>query len=673
MPLATILNRALKGKRNDALRAVNAWTTCSMSTIHGEPDHMDSPLRPSAPWSRSVISGVDMMRNAKVNNVNFHNFYIQISYKGPYLCQKSIFYAELVVRNHFFSLTSAPKTTPLPSPSAKHLLLPFYTLQYNKGLAFNHQERDRLYLRGLLPPAVLSQEIQAERVILNIRNMPDNIQKVTYLLSLQERNERLFFHVLQHHVEELSPLLQYPAIGEYCREYSLMFRSLPRGLYLSLEDKGHVSTIIKNWPERRVKAICLTDGEAVGTLGDLGVQAIAAPISRLALFTALGGVDPSTCLPVTIDNGTDREELLSDPLYVGVHHRRVHGDAYFELLEEFFTAVRQRFGASVLIDLEGMRWSNQTKLLNTYRGTFPVYSDTHYGLPTLALAAVMAAQPATKLPLAANRFLLVGESAALCTVAELIEDAIQRDSRGGTVLEARQAIHLVDTKGLVVRSRADAEDLEDHKLPYIQDIAECPDLLSAIRHIKPTVLIGLSDGAPPHAFTKEILEAMAENCERPIILPMSLHDASGKEGAGEVSAIDAYTWTKGKCFFADRHTTGEITVPGMPEKALVTSLNSAHLFPGVGLGTLMSRSTRLREEMFVEVAKTLSRLVSEEEVHRGALMPPLSHARDVAAHVAATLAHKAYQAGVASELPKPHDMLEKAYHWMYDPKYKRYK
>jgi malate dehydrogenase (oxaloacetate-decarboxylating)(NADP+) len=548
-------------------------------------------------------------------------------------------------------------------------------LQYNKGLAFSHHERDRLYLRGLLPPAVLSQEIQAERVILNIRNMPGNIQKVTYLLSLQERNEQLFYHVLQHHVEELSQLLQYPAIGEYCREYSLMFRSLPRGLYLSLEDKGHVSTIIKNWPERRVKAICLTDGEVVGTLGDLGVQAIAAPISRLALFVALGGVDPSTCLPVTIDNGTDREELLSDPLYVGVHHRRVRDDAYFELLEEFFLAVRRRFGASVLIDLEGMSWVNQTKILSTYRGTFPVYSDTHYGLPTLALAAIMAAQPATKLPLGANRFLLVGESAALCTVAELIEDAIQRDSRGGTVLEARQAIHLVDSKGLVVRSRADAEDLEDHKLPYIQDMnaAECPDLLSAIKQVKPTVLIGLSDGTPPHAFTKEILEAMAENCERPVILPMSLHTADGAEGGGEVSAIDAYTWTKGTCFFADRHTTGEITVPGMQGKALVTALNTAHIFPGVGLGALMSRSTRLREEMFVEVAKTLSRLVSEEEVHRGALMPPITHARDVAAHVAATLAHKAYQAGVASELPKPHDMLEKAYHWMYDPKYKRYK
>lgn len=544
-------------------------------------------------------------------------------------------------------------------------------MQYNKGLAFNHQERDRLYLRGLLPPAVLSQEIQAERVLLNIRGMDSDIQKVTYLLALQERNERLFFHVLQHHIEELTPLLQYPAVGEYCKEYSLMFRSLPRGLYLSLEDKGHVSTIIKNWPERRVKTICLTSGEAVGTLGDLGVQAIGAPISRLALYTAIGGVNPSTCLPVTIDNGTNREELLTDPLYVGVHHRRVWGDDYYELLDEFFAAVRRRYGASVLIELEGMSWENQNKILATYRGTFPVYSDAHYGLPTLALAAVMATQPSTNKTLGEHRFVLVGESAVLTTVAEMIEDAIQRDSRVGTVLEARQAIHLVDSKGLVVRSRADAEDLEDHKLPYIQDGAECPDLLSVVKQVKPTVLIGLSDGAPPHAFTKEVLEAMAEGTDRPIILPMSLRTPEGEVGAAEVSAADAYAWTKGRCFFADRFTTGEVNHPG--GKAYVTALNPVHVFPGVGLGTLLSRSTRLREEMFVEVAKTLARLVSDEGREQGQVLPAMEHARDVAAHVAATLAHKAYAAGVATELPKPHDILDSAYHWMYDAKYKRYK
>lgn len=529
-------------------------------------------------------------------------------------------------------------------------------------------------MRGLLPPAVLSQEVQAERVMTNLRNMEVTVQKVTYLMSLQERNERLFYFVMEHNIEELLPLLQYPAIGKYCLKYSLMFRSLPRGLFLSLADKGHIATIIKNWPERRVKAISLTDGESVGTLGDVGVQAIGIPISRLALFTALGGIDPSVCLPVTIDNGTDNENLLSDPIYVGVGHRRIKGEAYFELVDEFITAVRRRFGTSVIIDIDGTSWETQNKLLSTYRSTFPVYSDAHFGLPTLALAAIYAAQAATGMSLSDHRYVLVGESPVLTTVAELLEEAIQRESRIGTVLEARKSIYLVDSKGLIVRNRPDAEHLEDHKLPYIQDGPEySEDLLGVIEAVKPSVLIGLSDGPPPFAFSENVLRAMSKHTKRPIILPMSLHDAQGTEGRGEVSAVDAYSWTDGRCFFADRHTNGPLTLRDGRTVSL-TALNTGYVFPGVSLGALVSRVTRLREEMFVEVAKTLARLVPHEAIEdKGALLPAMDHARDIAAHVAATMSQKAYAAGVATELPKPHDLLETAYAWMYDAAYKRYR
>lgn len=545
-------------------------------------------------------------------------------------------------------------------------------MQYNKGLAFSDHERDRLYLRGLLPPAVLSQSVQAERVLLNIRGMSSTEQKVVYLMSLQERNERLFFHVLQNNVEEIVPLLQFPAVGQYCKTYSLMFRSLPRGLFLSLQDKGHVFSIIKNWPERRVKAICLTDGECMGTLGDMGVQAIGAPISRLALFTGLGGVDPSTCLPVTIDNGTDNEALLKDPIYVGVRHRRVKGDAYFELIDEFFNAVRRRFGPSVMVDIENMAWDNQSKLLSAYRGTFPMYSDGNHGIPTVALAAIFASQSITGKTLGQHRFLLVGESAGLTAVAELLEEAIQREHKVGTVLEARQAIHIVDSKGLVVRSRADAEELDDHKLPYIQDAAPCPDLLSAVKQIHPTVIIGLSDGRPPWKITREVLEEMVKHCERPVILPMSTDSSEGDSNSSEIRAIDAYNWTHGKCLFADRHTGGELTLQN-GQKKRPSIVNTALVFPGVGLGTVMSRSTRLQEGMFVEVARTLARMVSEDCLEKGSLLPSSSGLHDVAAHVAAALAGKAYQAGVATELPRPPDLLERAYAWMWDSAYRSYR
>lgn len=572
-------------------------------------DDDEGPLsRPTTPWVRNVISGVDLMRNAK----------------------------------------------------------------YNKGLAFTQQERDRLYLRGLLPPAVLSQQVQSERVLINIRGMKSDIRKVTYLMSLQERNERLFYYVLQKNIEELLPLLQFPALGEYCQKYSLMFRSLPRGLFLSLEDKGHVFSILKNWPERRVKAICLTDGEQVGTFNDLGVQAIGSPISRLAQYVALGGVDPSTCLPVTIDNGTDSENLLNDPIYAGMKHRRVRGDAYFELIDEFLTAVRHRFGSSVMVDFQNMAFETQNRLVSTYRGAFPVFSDDQFGLPILALAAVMATQRKTNLRLSDQRFILVGESPILTAIAELLEGAIQRESRKGTVLEVRKAIHVVDRNGLLVRSREDAEELEDHKLPYIEDSEPCPDLLSAVKKIKPTVIIGASSDAPPFAFTKEVLEAACAATEHPVILPLSLFDPEGTPGRSEVSAQNAYDWTKGKCFFADRQRDNGIIKTGSTSR-LPSTLCTSHIFPGIALGTLMSRSTRLRDEMFVAVAKSLAHLVSDESLDNGSLLPPIGAARDISAHVATGLAQKAYQIEVATELPKPHDLLAHAYSSMYQPAYNRYR
>ena len=571
-------------------------------------DSDDPSSRPTTPWVRTVVSGVDLMRNAK----------------------------------------------------------------YNKGLAFTEKERDRLYLRGLLPPAVMNQEVQAERVLMNIRNMASPVRQMTYLMSLQERNERLFFHVLQNNIEELLPLLQFPVLGEYCQKYSLMFRSSPRGLYLSLQDKGHVFSMLKNWPERRVKVICLTDGENVGTFGDLGVQAIGSPISRLAQYVALGGVDPSTCLPVTIDNGTDTEGLLNDPIYVGMKHRRVRGEEYMDLIDEFLVAVQRRFGSSVMVDFQDMAYENQQRLLSEYRHTFPVFSDAQFGLPILALAAVLATQRRTGISLNDQRIILVGESPVLTAIAELMEEAIQRETRVGTVLEVRKAIHLVDSKGLIVRSREDADTLEDHKLPYIEDAPMCPDLLSAVKYVKPTVIIGLSKGKPPFEFTKEVLQAACAGTEKPLILPMSLHSAAdGRPGGCEVSAEDAYEWTHGQCFFADRHTNGRVsTSQGDIE---VGKLCTSHVFPGIALGTTISRSKVLRDEMFVTVANTLANLVPDETIDAGSLMPPIAASRDVAAHVAADLANKAYQIGVATELPKPHNLLDHAYASIYEASYKKYR
>lgn len=621
MALAVLRQAAQRGAAAEALAAAGACSRTlapaaaalgaarcyggipSVLSEHDEEDH----TRPTTPWVRSVISGVDLMRDAR----------------------------------------------------------------YNKGLAFSQKERDRLYLRGLLPPAVLSQEVQTERVLTNIRNTESKVARLQYLMSLQERNERLFYYVLKNHIEELLPVLSQPTIGQYCQGYSLMFRSLPRAMYISLEDRGAIFSILKNWPERRVKAICLTDGSRVGTRFDMGVQAIGLPISRLALYTACGGIVPSATLPVTLDVGTDNELLLQDPIYVGGKHRRVHGDAYFELVDEFLTAVKRRYGTSVLIDLTGMEYETQMKLINAYRGTFPMYSDSAFGLPTAVLGAVYAALPPGA-KLAEQRFILVGETPRLTAIAELLEEAVQREQGRGTVLEARKHIHLVDTEGLVVRDRHDAEELADHKLPYAQDAPPCPSLLEAVQRIKPTVLIGLSDKAPPHAFTKEVLEAMAEGCPQPIVLPLSRSSPEGQKELSEVAAADALAWTQGRAIFADRLTSGDVALPNGETRHL-RAIDPVYVFPGLALGVTMSRSTRVREDMFIDAAKALARWVPEEERAAGTLMPPVAALREVSAHVAAAVANRAYNSGVATELPRPHDLVAQAHSWMYNPKYRRYR
>lgn len=546
--------------------------------------------------------------------------------------------------------------------------------KYNKGLAFSELERDRLHLRGLLPPAVLSQEVQAERVMTNVWQKGSNVDKLTYLFSLQERNERLFYSVLSHNVEELLPLFTYPTLGEYCQAFSLMFRSLPRGMFISLADRGSIFQILKNWPERRVKAICLTDGSRVGQFGDLGVQAIGVPISRLALYTAIGGVLPSECLPITIDTGTNNENLLNEPIYVGAKHKRITGDEYYELLDEFFTAVRRRFGTSVLVDVEGLSFDVQNKLIATYRQEFPMYSDSAYGMPTVLLAAILAAQPATGGKLTDHRIMLVGESPKLAAAAELLEEALLREMGRGTVLEARKSIFMLDSKGLLVRDRADAEDLEDHKLPYIQDSPHYPDLLSAVKHIKPTVLIGLTDGVPPFEFDQRVCKEMAAGCDRPLIFALSREakDGSVSQGA-EVTAAEAYAWTDGRCFYADRSPLErDVTLPSGEERC-VRGLHTVHVFPGIAMGSLLSRSTRMREDMFVDAAKALARLVTDEDRAAGALFPPVAAAGEVAVHVGAAVAARAYAAGIATELPKPHDLLGTAEAWKYNPAYRRYR
>ena len=390
--------------------------------------------------------------------------------------------------------------------------------KYNKGLAFSEGERDRLYLRGLLPPAVLPMRTQAARAMANVRSKAADIDKLGYLSSLQERNQSLFHRALADHVEELLPVWGEPTLSRACAAHGLMFRSLPRALFIGLRDRGRVAQILKNWPERRVKVLCVTDGERVGGGGawategggdpssssspngsssssitgiDLGVQAVGVPVARLALYAAVGGVDPSVCLPIAIDAGTDNADLLSSPFYVGSRRPRARGDEYEALLDELLSAARARFGPSLFVDFENMRFRTLRAAFGAYRGEFPCYSDDVQGTAAVAVAALLSACRATGRALRDHTFLFVGgDSPAGSHVAEMVAEAISRGlgevdgggrkgasggggggSGGGRgLLDAASRIWMADSKGLVTRSRADADSLPDHVLPYCRDV-----------------------------------------------------------------------------------------------------------------------------------------------------------------------------------------------------------
>lgn len=574
----------------------------SFSSRFNEDD--DKAARPTTPWVRQVISGVDLMRHPK----------------------------------------------------------------YNKGLAFSEAERDRLYLRGLLPPAVLSQEVQLERAILNIRSKESAMGKYSYLQSLQGRNERLFYRVLLEHFEELLPVISNPTVRLACQRYGLMFKSLPRGLFVTLEDRGGVFRILKNWPERSVRVVCVTDGEHVGVMGDLGVQAIGTPMSKLSLHTACGGVQPATAMPAVVDVGTDNEELLRSPLYVGVRHRRVRGDAYYQLMDEFLTAVRRRYGNTTLIHFEDMAHDNGAKLLNMYRTDFPCYNDDLQGLPTAVLAAILGSLPKAGGSLADHTVLLAGDGATTSCIAELLSTAVAQQT-AVTVLEARQNMWLVDRDGLVTRSRGDSSTLEDYKLPYCHSgpEARCHDLLSAVQQLKPTVLIGCTQvGAPPFKFDQAVVNAMMANARHPLIFPLSPSEP-------ECSAAEAYSWSQGRAIVAvetPNWTGGGSPMPPNEWGLTPSQVTSTYIFPGIALGAQISRCTRLRDEQFIAAAEAVARLVTDEERALGLSLPPLHQIREVSVHVARAVAQKAYEGGFATDMPKPHSLIDKARAAMYNPVYR---
>ncbi|XP_042488933.1 NADP-dependent malic enzyme isoform X2 [Macadamia integrifolia] len=539
-----------------------------------------------------------------------------------------------------------------------------YTLlrdpHHNKGLAFNEKERDAHYLRGLLPPTVATQELQERKLMKNLRDYEVPLQRYVAMMDLQERNERLFYKLLIDNVEELLPVVYTPTVGEACQKYGSIFRR-PQGLYISLKEKGKILEVLKNWPEKSIQVIVVTDGERILGLGDLGCQGMGIPVGKLALYTALGGVRPSSCLPITIDVGTNNEELLNNEFYIGLRQKRATGQEYAELLHEFMYAVKQQYGEKVLVQFEDFANHNAFELLAKYGTTHLVFNDDIQGTAAVVLAGLVAALKLVGGTLAEHTYLFFGAGEAGTGIAELIALEMSKQTKA-PLEESRKKIWLVDSKGLIVRSRK--ESLQFFKKPWAHEHEPAKTLLDAVKAIKPTVLIGTSGVGK--TFTKEVVEAMASFNEKPVILALS-----NPTSQSECTAEEAYAWSKGRAIFASGSPfdpveyDGKVFVPGQS--------NNAYIFPGLGLGLLISGAIRVHDEMLLAASEALAAQVTQENFEKGLLYPPFANIRKISAHIAANVAAKAYELGLATRLPRPANLVKYAESCMYSPTYRNYR
>lgn len=539
-----------------------------------------------------------------------------------------------------------------------------YTLlrdpHHNKGLAFTEKERDAHYLRGLLPPAYLSQELQEKKCLETLRQYQVPLQKYMFLMDLQERNEKLFYKFLIDHVEELLPLVYTPTVGEACQKYGSIFRR-PQGLFISLKDKGRILEILKNWPERNIQVIVVTDGERILGLGDLGCQGMGIPVGKLSLYTALGGVRPSACLPITLDVGTNNENLLNDEFYIGLKQNRATGEEYVDFIQEFMSAVKQNYGEKILIQFEDFANHNAFELLEKYRKTHLVFNDDIQGTASVVLAGLIASLKLLGGNLADHTFLFLGAGEAGTGIAELI--ALEMSNKtNAPVEEMRKKIWLVDSKGLVVSSRK--QSLQSFKQPWAHEFEPVATLLEAVQALRPTVLIGTSGKGK--TFTKEVVEAMSSINLKPLILALS-----NPTSQSECTAEEAYTWSQGKAIFASGSPFDAVEYEGntfVPGQA-----NNAYIFPGFGLGLIMCGAIRVHDDMLLAASEALASQVTEEHLAKGLIYPPYKDIRNISAHIAAKVAEKAYELGLATRLPQPENLVKYAESCMYSPAYRNYR
>lgn len=522
----------------------------------------------------------------------------------------------------------------------KALLLDAFT---NKGTAFTARERDELDLNGLLPPRVSTIQQQLERVYENFQAKPTPLEKYIYLASLQDRNETLFFRVCHERIEEMMPIVYTPVVGEACQKYSHIYRR-GRGLYVSYEHRSIIEKVLSNYHTSNPSVIVATDGERILGLGDQGAGGMGIPIGKLCLYTLCGGLSPYSTLPIMLDVGTDNEERLRDPLYLGLQQKRVRGQQYQEFIDRFVAAVRRVY-PNVLLQWEDFLKANAIKQLDRFRNQLATFNDDIQGTAAVVLSGIESGLRLTGKSMREQRMVFVGAGAAAHGIANLFRAALAE--HGLSPEEAGRQIWMVDINGLVLSGCPGLEDFQGAYAKTADDVAslKCADrahitLEEVIAHVKPTIVVGVS--ATPGMFSESVVRLMARLNERPMIFPLS-----NPTSKSECTAEEAIRWSDGRAIVATGSPFPPVTFGG--RKSRIAQCNNAFIFPGVGLGVCVARATYISDGMFLAAAKALADQVTAEDLAESAVFPRLNRIRDCSQAIAAALIRRAVSEGHADE------------------------
>lgn len=522
----------------------------------------------------------------------------------------------------------------------------------NKGTAFTREERQKYGLSGLLPDIVSSLDMQIQRIEGHIRSLPTDLDRYVYFSDLQERNESLFYHILMRDPVAYMPVVYTPTVGLACQTFGRIYRR-PKGLFISARHSGTMVEVMRNWPESDVRWICVTDGERILGLGDLGAQGMGIPIGKLALYTACAGVPPHLTLPIVLDIGTNNEELLNDPFYIGIRQKRLSGAAYDAFIEEFVSAVMTVF-PKCSIQWEDFANPNAGPILERYRDRISSFNDDIQGTAAVGVAGILAALRMKDEHLSQQTFVFFGAGSAGTGIADLLCRIMVAE--GLTLDEARKRCWLVDSKGLVVSSR---KDLADTKKPFAHDAPHVSTLLEAVTVTGATAIIGTS--TIPKSFTQDVIEQMARNTPRPMICPFS-----NPTSKSECSAQEAYTWTNGAAIFASGSPFQPVELNGKTYNP--GQGNNVYIFPGVGLAVYATQASRIPDQAFAVAARALASMVSDEQFTKGLIYPPMANIRDAAVVVANAVTEYLFNEGLA-RVERPADVAAFVRDHIWQPEY----